>query len=69
MNETYEFVKDQILYAQRSYSLPLIHEAYGMAKMAARLNKITSAQFIGLSHIVCHDCLNNPEWFKRAGLQ
>lgn len=57
----YEELIKEAKYALASESLTLVHETYGAAKMARKLEAITYNQFTDLNTLLIRNGVNNPK--------
>ena len=55
-------VNARVLYAARSFSIELMHEAHGYLEACADLGIISSSNYTRLSGQICRDWLNNGRW-------
>lgn len=60
MSNVYVELKKDAEYALNSKSLTLAYEAYGMAKMARKLEVITKEEFYELNDMLIVNGINNP---------
>lgn len=64
MNEIFEQLKSEALYAQRSFSVDLLYHVYGKAKMAKQLNALTQEEFTEINRMTVY-FMNTDAEFRR----
>ena len=65
MKTEHDFVAEiarQVNYAAKSFSIELMHEAFGYCKACRECGMITAPSYVSLSSTICRDWLNNGKW-------
>lgn len=61
-NTILEQLKQEALYAQRSFSTELLYQTYGKAQMARQLEALSQSEFMEINHMTVYYMNTNREY-------
>jgi len=64
MNQIFEQLKREALYAQRSFSKELLYQTHGAATMARQLNAITTTEYMELNDMIVRFMNTDREYIR-----
>ena len=64
-NPIFERLKQEALYAQRSFSKELLYQTYGKAQMARDLNALTYDEFMEMNHLTVYFMNTDKEYIRQ----
>lgn len=66
VNRILEQLKEDAIYAQRSFSTELLYQTYGKARMARQLGALNQSEFMQINHMTIHYMDTDEEYLNNC---